>query len=175
MIQNNFFLAERTSIKRISEKNPVYYFPLYNIPLPHMYKCKHFPIPIRPLGGAVHVLHNLGAYTNGYSVCICPLCALENGDISECCPGLPALISLFVDICVPNSIPMHVTVSHSLLVLKYYVLSASIVLFEDALSIDISVHTFSHKSSRFAKTLNTRYFDSCGIPIDFQIEKCRFL
>ena len=30
------------------------------------------------------VLHSPGAYTNGYSIYLCPLCVLENRDVSKC-------------------------------------------------------------------------------------------
>ena len=33
------------------------------------------------------VLHNPMAYTNEYSICVWHVCALENGDISECYTG----------------------------------------------------------------------------------------
>ena len=36
----------------------------------------------------IDVLSNPGAHTNGYSICACPLCVLENSGVSECYTGI---------------------------------------------------------------------------------------
>ena len=40
-----------------------------------------------------NVLYNPGAYTNGYSICVYPLCILENGGVLECYTTFKDLIT----------------------------------------------------------------------------------
>ena len=39
------------------------------------------------------VPHNLRVHTNGYYICVCPLCVLENGGVSECYTDILSVIS----------------------------------------------------------------------------------
>ena len=55
---------------------------LYDIPKPHTWKCKHLSHSVCTLDHAVHGKKEV--YTNVYSICLCALSVLENGDVSEC-------------------------------------------------------------------------------------------
>ena len=55
---------------------------LHDFPPPHSVNVNTCPILVHPLGCAVHAtdaMVKLAAYTDGYSICACSLCVLENG------------------------------------------------------------------------------------------------